>query len=157
MGLEKIKPLEELSLISEQERRKGKIIVTTNGCFDLFHAGHLDLLESAKKQGDILIVGMNSDRSVKSYKGDKRPIIPEEQRARILSALECVNYITIYDDVSSLNFVKSIKPHIHVNDVSYGENCIEAEIVKKYGGRIYLVGHKTKISTTGIIDRIKEL
>jgi len=152
---DKIKTREEIIQIAEKARREGKTVVTINGSFDLLHAGHLDILEEAAKQGDILIVGLNSDKSVKSYKGESRPIIPEQHRARMLAALGFIGYVTLFDEKESLNFVESIKPNVHVNGSDYGENCIEAPIVKKYGGKMHMVEHRTPISTSKIIDKIK--
>ena len=104
---DKIKTREEIIQIVEQLRKEGKKIATINGSFDLLHAGHLDILEEAAKQGDILIVGLNSDKSVKSYKGENRPIISEEHRARMLANLHLVDYITLFDEKQSLAFVES--------------------------------------------------
>lgn len=153
----KIKSREEITAIVEKARSENKMIVTLNGSFDLLHTGHLDILEEAAKQGDLLIVGLNSDRSVKSYKGDSRPIIPEEHRARMLASLECVDYVTLFDEPTSLAFVESVRPDVHVNGADYGEDCIESPIVKKYGGRIHIVPFKTPISTSKIIGKIRSL
>ncbi|MBU0907136.1 MAG: adenylyltransferase/cytidyltransferase family protein [Nanoarchaeota archaeon] len=153
----KIKSREEIIQIAEKARQDGKTIVTLNGSFDLLHAGHLDILEEAAKQGDIFILGLNSDKSVSSYKGQKRPIIAEEHRARFLANLNYIDYVTLFDEKEPLAFIDSIKPNVHVNGADYGENCIEAPIVKKYGGRIHIVNFKTPISTSKIIDRIRGL
>ncbi|MFH1802681.1 MAG: adenylyltransferase/cytidyltransferase family protein [archaeon] len=153
----KIKTREEITQIAEKARAEGKSIVTINGSFDLLHAGHLDILEEAAKQGDILIVGLNSDKSVKSYKGESRPIIPEEHRARVLASLYFVDYLTLFDEKESLAFVESVKPTIHVNGGDYGHDCIEAQTVKKHGGKIHIVKHKTVISTSKIINKIKHI
>jgi D-glycero-beta-D-manno-heptose 1-phosphate adenylyltransferase len=153
----KIKTREEIIQIAEKARDDGKTIVTLNGSFDLLHAGHLDILEEAAYQGDILIVGLNSDKSVKSYKGDKRPIISEEHRARMLADLSFIDYITLFDEPECLAFVESVKPDVHVNGADYGKDCIESQVVKKYGGRIHIVNFKTPISTSKIIEKIKGL
>lgn len=153
----KIKTREEIIQIAENARKEGKKIVTLNGSFDLLHAGHLDILEEAARQGDLFILGLNSDKSVKSYKGEKRPIISEEHRARMLADLQFIDYITLFDEPECLAFVESVKPNVHVNGADYGENCIEAPIVKKYGGRVHIVNFKTPLSTSKIIEKIKSL
>ena len=152
----KIKKREEIEKISEELKKEGKLIVTVNGCFDLFHAGHLDLLEESSKVGDILIVGINSDNSIKKYKGWKRPIIPEQQRAEIISGIGFVDYVTIFDEIDCLKFIESVKSNIHVKGQDYNQDCIESSIVEKYGGRIHITDFKTKISTSDIIQRVIE-
>lgn len=153
----KIKTREETVAFIEEQRKLGKSIVTLNGSFDVLHAGHLDILEEAAKQGDVLIIGLNSDKSVKSYKGEKRPIISEEYRARMLATLNFVDVVTLFDEPECLAFVEAMKPDVHVNGADYGENCIEAPIVKKYGGRVHIVNFKTPLSTSKIIEKIKSL
>jgi len=151
----KLKSRREISVLAEKLKKEGKIVVTVNGSFDMLHAGHLHILEEAKKQGDVLIVGLNSDKSVKIYKSKDRPIIPEDQRAALLCALECVDYVTLFDEPECLTFVESIKPHVHVNGSEYGPNCIEAPLVKKYGGRLHIVQRKEGTpGTSKIIEKI---
>ena len=152
----KIKTREEISKISEDLKKKGKVIVSCNGSFDLLHIGHVKFLQEAKKQGDVLIVGLNSDSSIKSYKSSDRPIIGEKYRGEMVSAFECVDYVTIYDEKDSLAFVESVKPNVHVNGAEYGMDCIEAHLVKKYGGKIHLVPKFEGFSTTELISKIKK-
>ena len=152
----KIKTRKEISTIVENLKKQGKRIVTCNGCFDILHAGHIKFLEEAKQQGDILIVGLNSDSSVKKNKGPKRPINNEKDRAIVLAALQCVDYITIFEEKTPIELLEAIKPDIHVNGEEYGENCIEAPIVKKYGGNIHLIKLKEGFSTTNLINKIKK-
>src|SRR4030043_1175196 len=114
MMKEKIKGREELHRIIKDLKAKGKKIVFTNGCFDLLHVGHIRYLEEAKALGDILVVGINSDQSVRRIKGPYRPILPEEERAEILSGLGCVDYVTIFDEADHLELVSSLQPHILV-------------------------------------------
>ncbi len=161
--INKIKSRKEISKIVEELRKQGKTIVTINGSFDLLHAGHLYILKEAKRQGDILIVGVNSDSSVKEWKKlqgykdwDKRPFITEKYRAELLTGLEYIDYVTIFNEPDCLKFVESIKPNVHVNGSEYGENCIEAPIVKKYGGKIHIVKRIEGISTTDIIKKIRD-
>ena len=155
--MNKIKTREGITKLAKELKLQGKKIVTINGCFDLLHAGHVHMLEEAKQQGDILIVGLNSDKSVKSYKGLSRPIIPEQDRAKMLAALSCVDYVTLFDETDCLAFVDSVRPIVHVNGPEYGENCIEAPLVKKHGGRIHIAKKVEGLSTSGIIKKIKEM
>ena len=137
------------------ERLKGKIIVTCNGSFDLFHYGHLVFLDYARKQGDVLIVAINSDSSIKKYKSENRPMVPEEQRAQMIAALEIVDYVHIFNETVPMPFIEAVKPDFHANGAEYGEDCIEAEAVKKVGGKIYLVPRVAGLSTTELIRKIK--
>jgi len=141
-------------VLKEEERT----IVTTNGSFDMFHAGHLRSLKFAKEQGDILIVGINSDKSVKKYKSKKRPIIPEEQRAEIVASIIYVDYVVLFDETTPVNLLSMIKPDIHVKGSEYKENIPEKEVVEKYGGKVvFIERHELKISTSEIIKTIQEL
>jgi len=153
----KIKTKQEIEQIAKELKQKGKTIVTCNGCFDILHPGHTKFLTEAKQQGDILIVGLNSDESVKENKGSQRPINNENNRAQILAALETVDYITIFNEKTPIKLLEMIKPNIHANGSEYGENCLEAETVKKYGGKIHIIKLKEGFSTTDIIQRIKVL
>jgi len=155
---EKIKSLKEILAIVEKVKKEGKKIVTTNGSFDLFHAGHIDLLEKAKAKGDILIVGVNSDKSVKEYKKKPgRPIIPEKYRVELLAAIMYVDYVFIFNDLIPNPWLEKIRPDIHANSAEYGKNCVETEILKKYGGELYLVPKEDiPLSTTLIESKIKK-
>lgn len=137
--------------------RQGKVLVTVNGSFDLLHAGHLHQLYEAKKQGDLLLVALNSDASIQQYKSMDRPIIPLKYRLQMISALEMVDYVTYFDELNPLALLEKIKPDVHVNGIEYGENCIEAALVKAQGGRLHLVDRIDSLSTTAIIDKIKGL
>jgi len=153
--MNKILSREEITKVCEELRQDGKTIVTCNGSFDLFHYGHLVFLNYAKQQGDILVVGLNSDKSIKKYKSENRPIVPEEQRSKIIAALEIVDYVTIFDETVPMPFIESVKPNVHANGAEYGADCIEADTVKKYGGKIYLVPRLDGLSTTELIEKIK--
>lgn len=150
----KIKKREEIIKIAEQLKKEGKKIVTTNGAFDLLHYGHIKLFEHAKQQGDILIVGLNSDESVKKYKDKNRPITNQEHRAEVLAAIEHIDYVTIFDEPDCINFVESVKPDIHVNAATYGYDCIERGTVEKHGGKIKLFDIIKGHSTTELIEKI---
>ncbi len=137
-------------------RAEGKTIATLNGSFDLLHAGHLEILTEGSKQADIFIVALNSDASIKGYKGPDRPIIPLLFRMQLMSALECVDYVTWFDEADPRNLLSQIKPDVHVNGSEYGENCIEAEVVKNNGGKIHIVPLVPGLSTSALIQKIKQ-
>lgn len=153
----KIKTLPETVHLVKQLKKEGKTIVTNNGSYDLLHFGHVKSLQEAKQQGDVLIVGINSDSSVKKYKSKDRPIIPQTQRAEMIAALECVDYVFIFEETTPIRFINLLKPHIHTNSANYGENCIEAEAVKQNGGKLYLLQKYESISTSEIIKKILKI
>lgn len=147
----------ELEEALEPLRQVGKQIVTTNGCFDIVSYAHLVMLRDAKSQGDILVVGVNSDESVRKLKGPTRPIRPEMERASIVAAFEFVDFVVLFDERDCTEFVTRVRPNVHVNDASYGENCIESQAVKECGGRLYLVPKFEWESNTQLLERIKTL
>ncbi len=136
-------------------RAQGRRIVTLNGSFDLLHAGHLHILGEARRQGDVLIVGVNSDASVKRYKAADRPFIGEDDRARMLLALRVVDYVHVFGEDDPLAFLEEVRPHVHVNGSEYGADCIEAPVVKKHGGRVHIVEKIPGLSTSALGDKIK--
>lgn len=148
-------PREHLFKKVQQLKQSGQTIATTNGAFDLLHSGHLQIIYEASRQADVLIVALNSDLSIKKYKDPSRPIIPLEYRLEIVSALEFVSFVTPFDETTPIALLEIIQPHVHINGREYGENCIEADIVKKYGGRIHIVDIVPGLSTSKIIDKIK--
>lgn len=154
----KIIPLDEIEEKVKNIRKSnpGIKIATTNGAFDILHIGHVKSLEKAKSFGDLLIVGLNSDSSIKGYKSPLRPIIPQKERAEMLASLEVVDYVVIFDELTPINFLSKVKPNIHVKSKS-GFKGIETEIVEKNGGKIILVEDIPCISTTEIINRAKNL
>ncbi|MCH9634786.1 MAG: Bifunctional protein HldE [Chlamydiae bacterium] len=137
--------------------KKKQTIVSINGSFDLLHAGHLYILEEAKKQGDCLIVALNSDESIKRYKDITRPIIPLKYRLQMLSALQFVNHVTWFEEDDPRKILSFIKPHVHVNGAEYGESCLEAETVQKQGGRIHIVKLIDGLSTSQIIEKVRAI
>ena len=147
---------ENLHNAVEALRQEGKSIVTLNGSFDLLHAGHLQIIFEASQQGDVLLVALNTDASIKQYKSPKRPIIPLEYRLQMMAALEFVHYVTWFEETDPCQVLSIIKPSIHVNGSEYGENCIEAEIVKAHGGKIHIVSLVPGLSTSTIIRKIQE-
>jgi D-glycero-beta-D-manno-heptose 1-phosphate adenylyltransferase len=153
-NLDKCIAPEHLRACVDALKRKKKTIATLNGSFDLMHAGHLEILSRAAEQADSLIVALNTDASIKKYKG-KEPIIPLEGRLQLMAALHMVDYVTWFDETDPRQILEIIKPDVHVNGSEYGENCIEAEIVKKNGGRIHIVALIPGLSTSEIIKKIK--
>ncbi len=152
----KIISIEKIGEIIQKQRNNGKTIVTTNGAFDLLHAGHIASLEKAKEQGDILVIGLNSDSSIKKYKSINRPIIPQEYRAKILAALEIVNYVVIFDETDPINFLSKVKTDVHVKSKT-GYKGIEKNVVEENGGKIILMDDIPGLSTTNIISKIIEI
>lgn len=153
----KIKTLADLVAMRHDWRQEGRIVVWTNGCFDLLHLGHMQNLADAKHEGDILIVGVNSDRSVREIKGPRRPILAEDSRARMLAALECVDYVTIFDDSTPAATLETIQPDVHCKGADYRNNAKpipERETVERYGGRIHFLELLPGFSTTALIERI---
>lgn len=138
-------------------RKQPKSIVTLNGSFDLLHAGHLEMIYQASLQGDILIVGLNTDRSIQQYKSLKRPIIPLEQRMMMMAALFMVDYVTWFDELDPRQMLKKIRPDVHANGSEYGMDCIESKVVKECGGRLHIIPLVPGFSTSQIIEKITHL
>lgn len=151
-----VKTDSEMQSILDQARADGKKVVTTNGCFDILHLGHLKMLEEAKAQGDVLVVGVNSDSSIKKLKGPQRPIRSEKERVQLVAALAVVDYAILFDEMFSNDFVARIKPDVHVNDATYGKSCVEAEILDEYGGRLHLIEKFPWESNTELLARIRK-
>ncbi len=137
-------------------KKEGKTIVTSNGTFDILHAAHVQILEEAKKQGDKLILLLNSDSSVKKNKGEKRPIVPEQERAALLRALRCVDYVAIFEETTPLSALQQIRPDVHVKGGTFVEAIVaqEKELVESWGGKHLCLPLIKGLSTTSIIDRI---
>jgi D-beta-D-heptose 7-phosphate kinase/D-beta-D-heptose 1-phosphate adenosyltransferase len=158
IGERKIVSFEELKKIVETCRQEGKKIIWTNGCFDVLHRGHLYSFEKAKEKGDILIVGLDSDISVRQLKGPDRPVIQEKDRAELLSAIESIDYITTSSPGGVANYLENLKPDVYVKSGDYTLDTINQEerrIVEGYGGQIYLPKGLTGLSTTSILRRIR--
>lgn len=152
----KILTLKEL-LKDLEKNRKGKKVVFTNGCFDILHAGHVHYLNECKKYGDILIVGINSDSSIKRLKGEKRPILPLEMRAYVLSNLCSVDYVVPFEEDNPYNLIKEIKPDILIKGGDWlPDQIVGRDIVESYGGKVLTIPFKFDISTTRIIEEIKK-
>ncbi len=137
-------------------REQGKSIVSTNGCFDILHVGHVRILKQSKDLGDILVVGINSDASVKRLKGEDRPINNQDDRAELLSSLECVDVVSIFDEGTPVEFLKVVKPNIHVKGADYKpENLEETPIVESFGGEVRILPLVPQKSTTSLVEKIR--
>ena len=150
-------PIERKNLqtLLKQLRSEGKTIVTTNGCFDILHVGHVRYLEETKKFADVLIVALNSDNSVKRIKGEGRPINNEKDRAEVLNALKSVDYVVMFDENSPAELLAEIKPDVHTKGADYNEdNLPEAKIIKENGGRLEFIKFVEGKSTTSTIEKI---
>ena len=150
---EHIKTLEEITLLSKELKTRGKKIIFTNGCFDILHAGHVRYLETAKSYGDVLILGLNSDRSVKALKGDNRPINLELDRAYILAALEAVDYVVVFDDDTPYDLIKAVKPHVLVKGGDYEDKAVVGQDIADELKLVQFVDGK---STTKTIEKIQQ-
>ena len=149
--------LKELLELLEKVRGKKKIVFT-NGCFDILHAGHADYLNKAKSLGDILVVGINSDASVKRIKGEKRPILPQQMRAYLLDNLKPVDYVVIFEEDTPLELIKAIKPDVLVKGADWDlERIVGADFVLSYGGRVERIPFSFDISTSKVIERVLDL
>jgi D-beta-D-heptose 7-phosphate kinase/D-beta-D-heptose 1-phosphate adenosyltransferase len=152
---QKIKERKTLLRIIKDLKAKGKRIVFTNGCFDLLHIGHIRYLEEAKALGDVLVVGVNSDSSVRKLKGPKRPILPEEERTEILSGLGCVDYITLFDEIDPLKLITSLQPNVLVKGGDWTkEQTVGREVVERSGGEVVILPFVQGASTSNLIETI---
>ena len=155
---QKIISISSVSRISQKLRRFGKKIAFTNGTFDILHAGHVAYLQKARTFGDVLIVGLNSDKSVKSYKNSYRPINPEKDRATVLAGLGCVDYIVLFQDPTPIELIQRIKPHYLIKGSDWEKESIAgAGEVESWGGRVKRIRLLAGRSTTNIIKRIRAL
>ena len=146
---------EDLEKKVKELREKGYTIATLNGSFDLLHAGHLKMIHEASEQADILIMVLNSDSSIQKYKSPLRPFVPLEYRLEMVAALEFVDYVTYFDETDPIAFLEKVRPDVHVNGAEYGENCLEAEAVKKMGAKLHIVQLVPGLSTTNLIKKIQ--
>jgi rfaE bifunctional protein nucleotidyltransferase chain/domain len=161
MGISKIVEWDALIGLRKQWKRDGRKVVWTNGCFDILHVGHVRSLQAAKHLGDILIVGLNSDSSVRQLKGQGRPVVTERERAEILAALESVDAVTIFPDLTPERLLRELQPDIHCKGEDYkpprGKPIPEAAVVAAYGGRIEFIPFEIPTSTTSLIQSIRRL
>ena len=144
-----------LEEVVSQIRQKRKTIGTLNGSFDLLHAGHLYIIHQASLQADCLIVALNSDASIQKYKSPMRPIIALNDRLQMVAALEFVTHVTWFEETDPRALLSRIKPDVHINGAEYGENCLEAEVVRFHGGRLHLVERIEGLATSTVVERIR--
>jgi rfaE bifunctional protein nucleotidyltransferase chain/domain len=156
--MSKIIPRNELKAEVDRLKREGKKVVFTNGCFDILHAGHTRYLREARKLGDALILALNSDSSVRSIKGPMRPIVPEAERAEVVAALDSVDYVTVFDELTPLELIEFLRPDVIVKGGDWAEkDIVGAETVRKWGGRVAIMPEIEGASTTNIIDKVLQV
>ena len=155
MSQQKIYKRNELAAILQQLKSEGNVVVTTNGCFDVLHLGHLRYLQAARQLGDHLVVAINSDTSVRELKGENRPLVPEDERAEMLAGLECVDYVVIFPELTPIELLSKLKPSIHVKGGDYKlEQLVEKEVVEENGGKVIVGLNVPGKSTTNLIEVI---
>jgi len=148
-------PRAEVSALGARLRREGQRIVFANGCFDLLHVGHVRYLQGAKEQGDVLVVGVNSDRTVRELKGEGRPLLPAEARAELIAALESTDYVLIFDDPTAAGVLQDLRPHVHCKGTDYSEETVpERDVMKSLGGTVRIVGDAKEHSTREVLSEI---
>jgi len=148
-------PRAEISALGGQLRGDGRRIVFANGCFDLLHVGHIRYLQGAKEQGDVLVVGVNSDRTVRELKGEGRPLLSAEARAELIAALESVDYVLIFDDSTAAGVLQDLRPHVHCKGTDYSEETVpERDVMKSLGGCVRIVGDAKGHSTREVLSEI---
>ena len=151
----KLQSLPQLKAIVARLKARRKKVVFTNGCFDILHVGHIRYLCQARKRGDVLVVGLNTDRSVREIKGKKRPIVPGKERAEVLAALEFVDFIVFFDDPDPLRLIAALEPDVLVKGADWPKNrIIGHDIVERYGGRVVRIPLTPGASSTGVIEKI---
>jgi len=147
----------ELGDLGTRLREDGQRIVFTNGCFDLLHVGHLRYLEQARRLGDVLVIGLNTDESVRGLKGPSRPILPEDERAELLAGLACVDYVTLFGEPTPHEVIRALRPHVHVKGGDYSADELpEAEVVHAVDGEVVIMPLVPGRSTSSLIERILE-
>jgi rfaE bifunctional protein nucleotidyltransferase chain/domain len=157
MDVKRIYLIEELAPVTAEHRRQGRMVVFTNGCFDLLHVGHIRYLARAKSEGDILVVGLNSDRSVRELKGPDRPVQRQEDRAEILAALRAVDYVVVFDEPTPIGLIMALKPDVLVKGEDWEEeDIVGAREVKSWGGKVVRASFVPGASTTTLIERMKK-
>jgi len=148
-------PRSEVRSLGERLRREGKRIAFANGCFDLLHVGHVRFLEGAREQGDVLVVGINGDAAVRGLKGPGRPLMPAEARASLIGALESVDYVVIFDDLTAEGVLRDLRPHVQCKGTDYTEQTVpERAVMESLGGEVRIVGDAKNHSTREVLAEI---
>jgi rfaE bifunctional protein nucleotidyltransferase chain/domain len=154
---EKIMTGQELVQRLAEHRAKGERIVMANGCFDLLHVGHVRYLEGACREGDVLVVAVNSDASLRALKGAGRPVLPAEARAQLVAAVGAVSYVIVFDELDVTELLTALRPDVHAKGTDYTPETVpEREVARKLGVRIAIVGDAKRHSTRGLLDRLRE-
>jgi rfaE bifunctional protein nucleotidyltransferase chain/domain len=145
----------DVGALGERLRHQGKRIAFANGCFDLLHVGHVRFLQGARQQGDVLVVGVNSDRAVRALKGAGRPLLPEAARVELLTALDCVDYVVVFDDDTAEQILRELRPHVQCKGTDYTEESVpERFVMRELGGVVRIVGDAKCHSTRDILAQI---
>ncbi|MBU0575154.1 MAG: D-glycero-beta-D-manno-heptose 1-phosphate adenylyltransferase [Proteobacteria bacterium] len=156
--MKKILTWEELKKEADRLRGKGKKIAFTNGCFDILHVGHVQYLREARKTGDLLILGLNSDASVQAIKGEKRPLVPQGERAEVVASLMSVDYVTVFDETTPLKLIEYLRPDILVKGGNWKEEeVVGRDAVRSWGGKVVIVQMTEGASTTNIVEKIRRV
>ena len=154
----KVKTLKHLKALVQKLQQNGQTVVLANGCFDWLHVGHIRYLQASRDLGDCLVVAVNGDASVKRLKGVSRPLMPANERAEILAALSCIDYVVVFNELNVEQVLLSLQPQIHCKGTDYTEQTVpEREIVKNYGGRVAIVGDPKDHSTHHLLQRSMEI
>ncbi len=157
MSLQKLKSRSEVGRLRAELRAEGKSMVFANGCFDLLHVGHIRYLQAARAEGDALLVAINGDRSVRRLKGPSRPVMPETERAEILCAFECVDWVIVFDDLTVDQLLWELRPDVHAKGTDYTPETVpERETVRSYGGRVAIVGDPKDHSTRDFLRKLRD-
>jgi len=155
---DKIQGRQRLSQLLRRFRAQGKKIVFTNGCFDILHAGHVTYLERAKRLGDVLVVGLNSDSSVRRIKGPGRPVNSERDRLRVLAALEVVDYVSAFSEETPRNLIRAVRPHVLVKGADWKKGqIVGADDVRSWGGKVRRISLLSGRSTSGLLEKIRSI
>jgi rfaE bifunctional protein nucleotidyltransferase chain/domain len=156
--MNKILNWEELKNEVDRLRAEGKIIAFTNGCFDILHVGHVQYLREARKKADILILGLNSDASVRAIKGEKRPLVPQGERAEVLASLTAVDYVTVFEETTPLELIEYLRPDLLVKGGDWKEDAVVGrDAVRSWGGKVAIVPMTEGASTSGIVEKILQV
>ena len=148
----------ELKAIIARLKQEGKTVIFTNGCFDILHSGHTRYLSEARKLGDVLVLALNSDTSVRAIKGEKRPIVPEAERAEVLSALSSVDYVTVFEEPTPLELIEFLQPDVIVKGGDWAEkDIVGGDAVRRWGGRVAVMPEIEGASTTNIIEKVLQV
>lgn len=155
--IDKLVPRSDAAVLGARLRNEGRVIVFANGCFDLLHVGHIRFLREAKEQGDVLVVGVNSDRSVAALKGPGRPLMPEIGRVELVAALECVDYVIVFDNLTAESLLADLRPHVQCKGADYTEDSVpERRLMQELGGKIRITGDAKQHSTREILADIRK-